>query len=194
MMPGLTTGKTIAAWGSQVRWPWGEKTATTKPIANPDETRRWRDAATADRCKAKGDARWVSIIGLGASTKAVALLPTTLETAFDPDAVDAPSMEFDFDTKAGDAEALVDFLPTFRLVPGMKLRVSVRVVGGTAQAMEVPGSDGSQDERGTARANAVQDNYARLRVKLANLSAGKHTLSIAAIDPGAVIDRVSLPE
>jgi hypothetical protein len=39
----------------------------------------------------------------------------------------------------------------------------------------------------------VQDNAVRAAVPLPGLSAGKHTLRISAVDPGAVVDRVTLP-
>jgi hypothetical protein len=60
-------------------------------------------------------------------------------------------------------------------------------------AVEVPGSDGSEDENGPVRKLAVQDNYVRVRVPLTGLTAGNHTFKISALDPGSVIDEVSLP-
>jgi hypothetical protein len=43
------------------------------------------------------------------------------------------------------------------------------------------------------RSMAVQNNYVRARVPLPALTAGKHTLKIRAMDPGAVIDQIHLP-
>jgi len=60
-------------------------------------------------------------------------------------------------------------------------------------AVEVPGSDGSEDKNGKVRKLAVQDNCVRVRVPVTGLTAGNHTFTIRALDPGAVIDRVSLP-
>jgi hypothetical protein len=62
-----------------------------------------------------------------------------------------------------------------------------------ATLVEVPGSSGSEDERGQVRTDAVQDNYVRARVPLPGLAAGTHIFRVRAVDPGAVIDRVSLP-
>ena len=93
----------------------------------------------------------------------------------------------------GTADAFLDFLPTFRIYPGMKLRVAVSVDGQAPMLVEVPGSGGAEDERGALRAQAVQDNSVRARVPLPDLAAGKHTFKISAVDPGIVVDRVSLP-
>jgi hypothetical protein len=59
--------------------------------------------------------------------------------------------------------------------------------------VEVPGSSGAENENGAIRRSAVQDNYARARIPLSGLAAGKHEFKIHAVDPGAVIDAVSLP-
>jgi len=75
----------------------------------------------------------------------------------------------------------------------MKLRVAVSVDGKTPMLVEVPGSSGEEDERGTLRAEAIQDNNVRARVPLLDIAAGKHTIRIAAVDPGVVIDKVCLP-
>lgn len=105
----------------------------------------------------------------------------------------APALEFDFRSEGGNAEAWLDFLPTFRLYPGMKLRVAVMVDDRPPTIVEVPGSSGDENENGRIRSQAVQDNYVRAWVPMPALAAGRHTFRIRAMDPGAVIDRVALP-
>ncbi len=197
MMPGLVTGKNLMAWSSQVRWPWGEKPGEAanpsgSPAAQPAEG-TWRDAATADRLIPAAAARWCVVPGLGPSGRAVALEPANSELAWKTDDAGAPALEYDFESPAGDVAAYIDFLPTFRIYPGMKLRVAVSVDQGAPVVVEVPGSSGAENENGPIRERAVQDNYVRARVPLPGLTAGKHTFTVRAIDPGAVIDRVSLP-
>ncbi|MEI6194996.1 MAG: glycosyl hydrolase 115 family protein [Verrucomicrobiota bacterium] len=201
MMPGLVTGKDLTKWNSLVRWPWGEKPlppgpATTDPsISNePPAEQGWRDAATANRQSSPGAARWSVIEGLGQTGRALALQPASLAASWKEGDENAPTLEYEFKTKGGAAEAFVDVLPGFRLYPGMKLRVAVSVDDRSPIFIEAPGSNGVENENGTVRSFAVQNNYVRLRVSLPDLTPGKHIFKIRAVDPGAVIDRVSLPQ
>jgi hypothetical protein len=204
MMPGLVTGKDLTAWSSQVRWPWGEKTSSeaqvgiadtataTDPPTAPPAHQGWRDATRPDRQSHGTGPEWHRIDGLGPIGNAMALLPADQRSTWSSGDPLAPWIEFDFNTR-GEQDLLVDFLPTFRLYPGAKLRVGISVDGHTPVPTEVPGSSGEEDERGTVRQSAVQDNFVRLRVPLPQLSPGKHTLRITAIDPGPVVERVLLP-
>lgn len=194
MMPGLVTARNLTAWNSQVRWPWGEpKDAVTPDKPVEDSGHVWRDAASADRFVAAGSARWTPVEGLGHTGRAVALKPAGLGSSWKEDDASAPSLTFKFSTKGGEQDALIDFLPAFRLFPGMLLRVAVSVDGRAPVLVEVPGSSGKDDENGPTRREGIQNNYVRARVSLGDLSSGRHTLRISAVDPGAVIDRVALP-
>jgi len=198
MMPGLVTGRNLTAWNSQVRWPWGERTSAntgrnSSSSDQPPTGHSWRDAATTDRQLSSGKASWQIIEGLGHSGRAMALKPAGLDASWDENDTTAPRIEFDFTSKAGDIDIFVDFLPTFRLYPGMKLRVVVIVDDLPPVLVEVPGSSGEENENGVIRSLAVQNNYSRSRIPLTGLTAGRHILKIRAVDPGVVIDRVSLP-
>jgi hypothetical protein len=197
IMPGLVTGKFLTAWNSQVRWPWGEKKEelTNQPEAAAQESARvWRDAASADRNSAAGKARWTPVAGLGPTGRALALKPASLDSSWKENDKAAPTLEFNFEAKGGEGEeALIDFLPTFRIYPGMQLRVAVGLDDQPPAVVEVPGSSGKEDENGPNRNNGIQNNFVRAQVPLPKLSAGKHVLKIRAVDPGAVIDRICLP-
>jgi hypothetical protein len=192
IMPGLVTGSNLTAWNSQVRWPWGEKPGTS-PAKPENLNYAWQDAATARRVGSSRVAKWTTVLGLGPSGRATALWPAGLKSSWREDDRDAPALAFDFQTNGTAGDLLIDFLPTFRIYPGMQLRVAVTVDEGAAQVVEVPGSSGKEDENGPNRRNGVQNNFVRARVPLPTLSAGRHTLKIRAVDPGVVIDRVGLP-
>jgi Glycosyl hydrolase family 115/Gylcosyl hydrolase family 115 C-terminal domain len=196
IMPGVVTGKTLNAWNSEVRWPWGEaagKPKSVKKAAPPhsDDGRTWHDAASFDKCTPGQGTSWVMVEGLGCSGRAMSLQPAA--SSFRDTDSTAPSLEYFYDQKSPGGEALIDFLPTFRIYPGMKLRVSISVDDGRPIEVEVPGSNGTENENGPLRSLAVQDNYVRARVPLTNIGLGKHRFTIRAIDAGAVIDRLSLP-
>lgn len=193
MMPGLVTGKDLPKWSSQVRWPWGEPTVTNQVERPAASARQWRAVASADRQAVHGTARWTVVPGLGPSGRAMALLPASLKSAWPADDKAAPTLEFDFDANGGEAEALIDFLPTFRIYPGLQLRVAVSLDEQAPTLVEVPGSSGKEDENGPNRREGIQNNFVRARVPLTALVAGKHVLKIRAVDPGVVIDRISLP-
>ncbi len=197
MMPGAVTRKELIRWSSQVQWPWGEKPrpADAQPLTRNTSTRSWRPASSADRKSFYGKAQWTRIDGLGSTAKALALKPANIEYSWQQGDKYAPTLEFDFvTTDSADSNLLIDFLPTFRICPGMKLRVAVSIDDQPSILVEVPGSSGAENEYGRIRYNAVQSNCTQADVKLPELSPGTHTLKIQAVDPGIVIDRISLPQ
>jgi hypothetical protein len=195
MMPGLVTAPNLAAWNSQVRWPWGEPAGTASGVPPLDAGRVWRLAAEADRRADAGAARWTPVAGLGHTGRAVALKPAGLDSSWEPGDGKAPALAFDFEAGGPDAarDLLIDFMPTFRIYPGRKLRVGVSVDEGAPLLVDVPGSGGQEDESGAIRQEAVQNNAVRARVTMPALLPGRHVLTIRAVDPGVVIDRIALP-
>jgi len=164
------------------------------PAAAPAPAEQnWRAAAAADRQTATTQASWKVIEGLGPSGKAVALQTTNPLASWSEADATAPTLEYDFQCPAGDATAWLDFLPMFRLYPGMKLRVAVSVDDGQPTIIEVPGSSGTENENGQVRSQGVQNNYVRAQAPLPALPAGRHTFKLRALDPGVVLDRVWLP-
>ncbi|MGE5520848.1 MAG: glycosyl hydrolase 115 family protein [Candidatus Dadabacteria bacterium] len=192
MMPGTVTGKYLPRWNSQVAWPWGETVTTTSKSEQPN--RIWRDAYSFDKQLATGVARWKAVSGLGASAHALVLTSATLESSWKQEDKSAPTLEYEFQTMTNGGDLLIDFLPTFRIYTGMQLRVVVNVDDQPSTIVEVPGSNGKEDENGPNRNQGIRNNYVRAQVPFKNLLAGAHKLSIKAMDPGVVIDRVSLPQ
>ena len=190
MMPGTVTGQNLLSWNSQVAWPWAEtrKPDTTKKAIQADIT---RNASSADEQTTAGTAKWSVIPGLGNSGQAMALTPVNLNLLWKPGDVKAPTLNYNFKTDGNSAKVRIDFMPTFRIYPGMQLRVAILVDNKFISTTEVPGSNGKEDENGPNRNQGIRNNYVRALIDLPALTTGTHKLSIRAIDPGVVIDKIS---
>ena len=189
MMPGMVTGKNLPAWSSQVAWPWGE----TRP---PDTAKRdiepdlLMPASSFARELRAAKAKWTVVPGLGQSGSAVALEPAAPDAIWGPETISAPTLEYRFTGGGRGRKAIVYFMPTFRIYPGMQLRVTVGVDGKPIMTLEVPGSNGKEDENGPNRNEGIRNNCVGAVVELPDLPEGRHTLFIRAVDPGVVIDRI----
>ena len=146
------------------------------------------------------NATWRTITGLGWTGRAVALLPMVeanhWQLTGDADAV--PHLDYRFETKTDrqDLVTLVHILPSFRLHPGMDLRVAVSVDGGPPQIQEVPLSvpaKGWDDQMGPRR-DAVRNNRTTLSFPLAGITAGAHMLRLWTPSPGVVVDQLDVVE
>lgn len=145
-------------------------------------------------------ATWHTITGLGWTGRAVTLLPMVEENhwdlAKDVDAV--PHVDYRFTSKAerGALMALVHILPSFRLHPGMDLRVAVSVDGAPPQIQKVPMSvpaKGWDDQMGPRR-DAVRNNRTTLSFTFADVAAGPHTVRLWTPSPGVIVDQVDIVE
>ena len=200
-------------WSSQMQWPWNE---SADPYATKDRgVARVDYPATAYRADiaepvwldsvanipANGGA-WTRVEGLGTSGRALALLPVK------PGVGKGASMEFSLTGLTGltgfekpddnpvnlvnpvqKKTLVLQFLPDFALWPGLKLGVEVSFDDGTVKHVAVPKSDANIGEYDPVRNRAVQDNFIRVEVPVPD---GSKSVTIMAIDPGVVIDRVGI--
>lgn len=179
----------MALNSTDVRWPEavGGKMKPFGP-AQPaaDDPRPVIDAASG---RASSGARsWQAVDGVGWSGHAITPLPTTADTAKEP-----CTISYDFTLpQAGEATIQLDVLPTIRLSADYGLRVGVAVDEGSVKTVDVPGGDVT-NERDKARSTGVVTGRTPIEVQLGQLSAGKHTLKIVAVDPGVVLDQIHLP-
>ena len=189
MMPGATTAKNLTAWNSQVAWPWGETRPadTSRKAVEPDVI---RTASSAESQTGAGTAKWTKVPGLGQSGEAMVLKPVNVTSVWEPGNASAPTLHYNFKADGKAMKVMIDFMPTFRIYPGMQLRVAVSVDGKFLTTVEVPGSNGKEDENGANRNQGIRNNYVRATVDLPVVP-GNHKLSISAVDPGVVIDRIS---
>ena len=98
---------------------------------------------------------------------------------------------FEIEAKEGEKALVLQFLPDMRLFPGEKLRVEVSVNDGERFAVEVPGSDGREDENGWTRRYAVQDGFIRT-AKRGVLKPGKICVTVYGLDAGVVLDKIGV--
>jgi hypothetical protein len=146
------------------------------------------------------DATWRTITGLGWTGRAVALVPMVeahhWDLAQDVDAVPHLDYRFEMTTDRQDLVSLVHVLPSFRLHPGLDLRVAVSVDGGPPQVQEVPHSvpaKGWDDQMGPRR-DAVRNNRTTLSFPLPGIAAGPHTLRLWTPSPGVIVDQIDVVE
>lgn len=182
-------------WAAQMQWPWKEpkkgRHYNATAGAQGTEFRAWVEASRPTSVSNVTSGGWRSVRGLGVSNTAMALLPVREGAGV------GAALDYDLEWTKGDldkAELVLQFLPDYRLYPGLKLRVGVEVNGGPRQLVEVPYSDGTQDENSWGRDKAVQDNLVRAFVPCANIREGVNRVRITAVDPGVVLDRLCLSE
>jgi hypothetical protein len=176
-----------------IPWPWlaAEPAAQNTPrkqTMDSGDRKAVLPAAAFSRKEDRAEARWVVVDGLGRSGQAMTVEPAS--AAETTDGSGPPSLEYDFTPEAAGADIAIDLLPTYRLYPGLKLRLAVTLDHGKTHVLEAPGSSGVEDETGKVRRNAVQDNRVTLDIPLRRLSSGTHTLRIQPLDPGLVLDEI----
>ena len=105
---------------------------------------------------------------------------------------DDQTLEYTFSTEKSEANALIDFLPSYELYPGRQARIAVLLNGEEIQTVSVPHSDSLKEENGP-RSTLILDNFARVVVPLKNLRKGENKFTIRAVDPGVSVRAVYLP-
>ena len=208
---GMRQPTTANRWSSQMQWPWNEPADPDKP--DRKGVRRSDYVATAyradvpepvwlepvERERGTGNGEWVEVPGLGTSGRALALLPVK------PGVGIGATLKYSLPTTDGtsggpeplpkdarQAALVIQFLPDFALWPGLGLSVDVRVNGGDAVNVKVPGNNANLGEHDKVRNAAVQDNFVRVVVEGVTLKDGDNVVEIIARDPGVVIDKVGV--
>lgn len=129
-------------------------------------------------------AGWRSVPGLGRTGSAITILPSTATF----DAATAPRVSYRFHVATGGPATLhIRLLPTFPIVPGNGLRLAIAIDDGQTIPVEVtaglnPGSDAWKER--------VLANATETTLQLPEpLEPGWHTLHLAAVDAGVVVDK-----
>ena len=181
-------------WWTHMQWPWNDRRGPH--WGNTDHKKGWSaDLAAAkavgfDRPEKTDAVVWREF---DFGTPGYALTSNAAAVGFDEKDDNAPALKFMFETNKSEANALIDFLPSYALYPGRQTRVSVWLNGEYLQTVAVPNSDSANQENGP-RSTQILDNFARVVVPLKNLKKGENTFTIRAVDPGVSIRTVYLPK
>lgn len=146
------------------------------------------EAERFDGRRDAGAASWQAVPGLGTSGSGAVVLvaPGTSSMPMEQIAAGAPRLDYRINLAQGGALSVrAQLLPTH---PGAgKLRFALALDDGTPQIVEMPNRDG-----GSEWAEGVLNNARTVAASLGQASAGKHLLRLYAIDPGVVIDRLTV--
>jgi hypothetical protein len=142
------------------------------------------------RTAARGGATWKVIPGLGRLGDSMAVFPTTTHSINDLAtlASTSPEMEYDFVASSTTAAAKVAIyaIPTHRINPQRHLRYAVAIDSETPQAVDLE----TPENNATWSENVLR--AAAIGATSHNVSAGHHTLHLYMVDPGVVIDHLTI--
>lgn len=192
-MGGTTLNKTWAA----VQWPWVQH-PEEQPLPSPEPMPLLtRNANSFTNNHAVAHAGWREIKGLGWSDGAMALWPAVPASQWNPETQlsSAPRMGYSLEMPAAcsDGEVILHVLPTYELYPGMQLRIAMRWNNLPPQVVEVPfASSETRVANNPIRSAGALDNHIPLRFPIGHIPAGKHQLIVFAVDPGIVLDQISV--
>ena len=188
-------------WWTHMQWPWNDGRGWH--FGNTDHKKGLEsDLALATPDKVNN---WLTFRGIGEldllSGKPGMVSPNEAENRFCTFSTDVnlkdsskadQTLEYTFKTDKAEANALIDFLPSYELYPGSKARIAVLLNGEEIQTVSVPNSDSLKEENGP-RSTLILDNFARVVVPLKNLKKGENKFTIRAVDPGVSVRAVYLP-
>lgn len=190
-------GTTLKQKWAAVEWPWLPQTKDEPiPPAEPMPLLTL-NANHFTSNHAAGRAGWRKIPGLGWSDSAMALWPALPANQWNPKTqmASAPRMEYSLDmpVTVPEGEVILQVLPTYELYPGMHLRIAMRWDDLPPQVTEVPfASSETRVVSNRIRSAGVLNNHIPLHFPVGHVPAGKHLLTVFAVDPGIVLDQISV--
>jgi len=104
-----------------------------------------------------------------------------------------PWLEYDFEThSSGQATLALYLLPTFPVDSQHRLRYAVRFDSDAPTELDASGSGEWREKGAEAWADNVLRNYAAQILPLGEISPGRHTLRLFYIDPGVVLQHLTI--
>ena len=184
------------AWAA-VQWPWLHNQAQ-RHLPLPEAVGMVTvSASDFKHNRETTGAAWRKVVGLGWSSGAMALWPAIPENQWDPQTGlnSAPHMEYHLHApvECANGEVVLHVLPTYELYPGMQLRLAMRWDDLPPQVMAVPFASSETRVVGNSiRSAGVLENHIPLRFAVGPVSKGRHLLTVYAVDPGIVLDQITL--
>jgi hypothetical protein len=131
--------------------------------------------------------KWEIVNGLGHTGAAVMLAPSDTFITTSKDSIHA-SLEYDFYSfSTGQIQIAVRCLPTHSLNFGYKMRIAVNIDGQAEKVIDYRTFDRSEKwKQNVLRNSAIIGTTEELQ------SPGMHTIKISAMDPGVVIDQMTI--
>ncbi|WP_460893503.1 glycosyl hydrolase 115 family protein [Rufibacter soli] len=133
---------------------------------------------------------WEPVTGLGHTGKAL-MAPLSMGAIItDPEKIkeNAPAVEYDFYSLTEASPTVSVFtLPTHPVTSGFSMRYGVSIDDGPVKVVDFKTAGRSEEWKVN-----VLENRARRQVKSPALASGKHTLKIYLLDPGVVLDYITI--
>jgi hypothetical protein len=138
----------------------------------------------------RGGAGWKLLPGLGRLGDSMAVYPTTTPSIANIQAlaVAAPALEYDFTVTTANpaAKLTVQAIPTHRINPERGLRYAAAIDAETPQIVDLETPENSPIWSTNVLRGAAYGTTTH------NIAAGKHTLHIYMVDPGVVLDHLTI--
>ncbi|GGK77745.1 glycosyl hydrolase 115 family protein [Rufibacter glacialis] len=147
-------------------------------------------AENFSRASGKEGKSWEVVEGLGHTGKSLMALPLQVNSVPQPESLkeQAPVVEYDFYALTAAAPTVSVFtLPTHPVTTGYSMRYGVSLDNGPVQVVDFKTVGRSEEWKVN-----VLENRAKRQVKFPALSKGKHTLKIYLLDPGVVLDYITI--
>jgi hypothetical protein len=142
------------------------------------------EAADTTRRSADGPTHWEELPGFGETRSAMTLFPVTAASNLNS-AAGLDYRMYLYDQGQFSMQAVL--APTLNFVPGRGLRFAVSVDNGQRIVIDALEHNTQKDWE-----EAVSDGVKKVSVPLSIVTPGYHTLTIWAVDPGVVLERIVL--
>ena len=195
---GSSTGEILI---QGIRGPVRVKVPVTKATAEQSQAAKGRFASltgpialvatAASRKTEVAGVRWEEVPDYGRNDAALAIYPVTAASILPP--APAPQLEYPvYLPRNATYEVTLVLGPVMDFVPDRGMRIAVSFDDGKPQVLDLFGNRGAETFLG--RSQYPRDNVRYLRSSHQVTAAGPHTLKIAMVDPGIVVEKIIITD